>query len=187
MCALLRSGLRVYAISDEDGYGVYQLYYTASLNIPSSYDTWTGSIQIFLTFGFYALSGRPADAGYTRPVIIVSLLMAVVGTFLISFCHAYWHTLLAQGLCTGLGMGIMLMPGVTIVGSYFKRRKTLALSIVTTGTGVGSVTFLILFNYAIPHVGFAWAVMCQALMMMVLGPVTTALMRSRLAPRKQTK
>ncbi|KAK7458522.1 hypothetical protein CaCOL14_006954 [Colletotrichum acutatum] len=166
-------------------YGVYQLYYTTTLNLPSSQASWIGSIQIFLTFGICALSGRLADAGYTRHAVIVGLFMAVMGTFLTSFCHAYWQIFLAQGLCTGLGMGIMFMPGITIVGSYFKRRKTLALSIVTTGTGLGSVTFPILLNYTMPHVGFAWAVRCQALMMLVLGVVAIALMRPRLAPRKK--
>ncbi|KAG7053032.1 major facilitator superfamily transporter [Colletotrichum scovillei] len=166
-------------------YGVYQLYYTTTLNLPSSQASWIGSIQIFLTFGICALSGRLADAGYTRHAVIVGLFMAVMGTFLTSFCHAYWQIFLAQGFCTGLGMGIMFMPGITIVGSYFKRRKTLALSIVTTGTGLGSVTFPILLNYTMPHVGFAWAVRCQALMMLVLGVIAIALMRPRLAPRKK--
>ncbi|KAJ3938162.1 uncharacterized protein N0V96_011850 [Colletotrichum fioriniae] len=166
-------------------YGVYQLYYTTTLNLPSSQASWIGSIQIFLTFGICALSGRLADAGYTRHAVIVGLFMAVMGTFLTSFCHAYWQIFLAQGLCTGLGMGIMFMPGITIVGSYFKRRKTLALSIVTTGTGLGSVTFPILLNYTMPHVGFAWAVRCQALMMLILGVIAIALMRPRLAPRKK--
>ncbi|KAK1472968.1 major facilitator superfamily transporter [Colletotrichum tamarilloi] len=166
-------------------YGVYQLYYTTTLSLPSSQASWIGSIQIFLTFGICALSGRLADAGYTRHAVIVGLFMAVMGTFLTSFCHAYWQIFLAQGLCTGLGMGIMFMPGITIVGSYFKRRKTLALSIVTTGTGLGSVTFPILLNYTMPHVGFAWAVRCQALMMLILGVIAIALMRPRLAPRKK--
>ncbi|KAK1458664.1 major facilitator superfamily transporter, partial [Colletotrichum cuscutae] len=166
-------------------YGVYQLYYTTTLSLPSSQASWIGSIQIFLTFGICALSGRLADAGYTRHAVIVGLFMAVMGTFLTSFCHAYWQIFLAQGLCTGLGMGIMFMPGITILGSYFKRRKTLALSIVTTGTGLGSVTFPILLNYTMPHVGFAWAVRCQALMMLILGVIAIALMRPRLAPRKK--
>lgn len=78
----------------------------------------------------------------------------------------------------------MFMPGIAIVGSYFKQRRTLALSIANVGTGLGSVTFPTLLNYTIPHVGFPWAVRCQALMMLVLAVIACTLLKPRLPPRK---
>ncbi|KAF9872798.1 MFS monocarboxylate transporter [Colletotrichum karsti] len=166
-------------------YGAYQAYYTTTLGLPSAQVSWVGSVQIFLAFGICAFSGRLVDAGYGRHAVITGSFMAVTGTLMTSFCTKYWQIFLAQGLYTGIGMGIMFMPGIAIVGSYFKERRTLALSIANVGTGLGSVTFPTLLNYTIPHVGFAWAVRCQALMMLVLAIIACTLLKPRLAPRKK--
>ncbi|KAH0439449.1 major facilitator superfamily transporter [Colletotrichum camelliae] len=165
-------------------YGAYQAYYTTTLGLPSAQVSWVGSVQIFLAFGICAFSGRLVDAGYGRHAVIGGSFMAVTGTILTSFCTKYWQIFLAQGLYTGIGMGIMFMPGIAIVGSYFKKRRTLALSIANVGTGLGSVTFPTLLNYTIPHVGFPWAVRCQALMMLVLAVIACTLLKPRLPPRK---
>jgi MFS transporter, MCT family, solute carrier family 16 (monocarboxylic acid transporters), member 3 len=165
-------------------FGVYQLHYTETMGLPSAQISWIGSIQIFLTFGVCTLSGRLADAGYSRLTVLVGSSMAVLGTFMTSLATQYWEILLAQGICTGLGLGLMFMPGIAVVGSYFKRKRSLALSITATGTGTGSVVFPATVQYLIPQIGFPWAVRCSAFVALLFSMTAVVLLRPRLPPRK---
>jgi MFS transporter, MCT family, solute carrier family 16 (monocarboxylic acid transporters), member 3 len=165
-------------------FGVFQLYYKEALQLPSAQISWIGSVQVFLEFMICTLSGRLADAGYTRLTIIVGASMTVLGTLLTSFATEYWQIFLAQGLMTGFGLGLMFMPAVTAVNSYFTTKRSFALAVSATGTGMGSVVFPSVIQYLIPRFGFAWAVRCQALVALVMVIIALLLLRPRLAPRR---
>lgn len=134
-------------------FGVYQLYYTETLLLPPSQISWIGSVQIFLTFFISAFSGRAADAGYARHAVLAGTTLLVFGTFMTSLAVTYWQIFLAQGLCTGIGMGVVFMPAVAVVGTYFAKRKTMALAMAAAGSGTGSVVFPAIVQYLTPQVG----------------------------------
>ncbi|KAK1538636.1 major facilitator superfamily transporter [Colletotrichum paranaense] len=165
-------------------FGVYQLHYTETLRLPASQVSWIGSVQIFLTFAVCTVSGRLTDAGYARHAVSVGCAFVVFGSFMTSLCTRYWQIMLAQGICTGLGLGVLFMPGVAIIGSYFKKRRSLALAVSATGTGVGSLIFPSTLQYLIPQVGFPWAVRCSAFVALGVATIAIALLRPRLPPRK---
>ncbi|EQB44332.1 major facilitator superfamily transporter [Colletotrichum gloeosporioides Cg-14] len=165
-------------------FGVYQLYYTEKLHLPSAQISWIGSIQIFLTFAICTVSGRLTDAGYARQAVLVGCTVVVFGTFMTSLCTTYWQIMLAQGICTGMGLGVLFMPSVAIIGSYFKERRSLALAISATGTGVGSLIFPSTLQYLIPQVGFPWAVRCSAFVALAVSVIANVLLRPRLPPRR---
>lgn len=166
-------------------YGVFQLYYVEELGLPGSQVSWIGSVQIFITFGTCTLSGRLSDAGYSRATVAAGSFLVVLGTFMTSIAGGvYWHIMLAQGVCTGLGAGLAFMPAVAVTSSYFRRRRAFALSIGAVGTSVGSLIFPSIVQYLIPQVGFPWAVRCQGLVALVIAVIANALIRPRLPPRK---
>ena len=165
-------------------FGVYQLHYRQTLALPSSQISWIGSVQIFLAFAMCTPSGRLADAGYARAALATGSFLAVLGTFMTSLATEYWQLMLAQGICTGLGLGIMFMPGIAVISSYFKRRRSLALAIAATGTGTGSVAFPATVQYLAPRVGFPWAVRCAAFVALFVCAIANVLLRPRLPPRR---
>lgn len=152
-------------------FGVFQLHYTESMHLPSSQVSWIGSIQVFLTFATCTITGRLADAGYSRYWVFVGCTIIVSGMFMTSICTKYWQTLLAQGIYTGLELGMVFMPTVAVIGSYFKRKQSLALSLSATGSGFGSLVFPSAVQYLIPQVGFPWAVRCAAFLALVMAIV----------------
>jgi MFS family permease len=166
-------------------FGVYQLYYKDSLQLPQAEVSWIGSIQLFLTFLSCTFSGRLADAGYVKQTLAVGGFMVVFGTFMTSIATRYWEIFLAQGVCTGLGLGMMFMPPLTVINSYFKRKRAFALAIAATGTGIGSVIFPATIQYLIPLIGFPWAVRCSALVALFICTVATLVLKPRLKPRKK--
>ncbi|KAH6854341.1 major facilitator superfamily domain-containing protein [Chaetomium sp. MPI-CAGE-AT-0009] len=165
-------------------FGVYQLYYRDTLKLPEAQISWIGSLQVFLAFAMCTFSGRLADAGYVKSTIIVGSLMVVFGTFMTSLCKEYWQIFLAQGLCTGLGLGIIFMPPLSVINSYFVTKRSSALAISATGTGLGSVIFPATIQYLIPQIGFPWAVRCAAFVALFVSMVSVLMLRPKLKPRK---
>ncbi|KAK2589733.1 hypothetical protein QQS21_012590 [Conoideocrella luteorostrata] len=165
-------------------FGVYQLYYVDTLGLPAAKVSWIGSCQVFLTFAMCAFSGRLADAGYSREIVIVGCFFAVLGSYMTSFCFEYWQFFLAQGVCTGFGLGIIFAPAVSVTSSYFKKNRSLALSIAATGTSVGGLVFPSTIQYLIPRIGFRWAARCAALVALVICAGACALLRPFIPGRK---
>jgi len=158
-------------------FGVYQLYYTQTLRLPAGQVSWIGSTQTFLTYLLCTVSGRLSDSGHALAICVAGTALVAAGTFLTSFCLVYWHVFLAQGVLTGLGLGLLTTPPLAVIGAYFDRRRALALSISTMGTSAGGALFPAVVQYLVPRVGFAWAVRCSALVALVLGANACLLLR----------
>ncbi|KAH6892150.1 major facilitator superfamily domain-containing protein [Thelonectria olida] len=165
-------------------FGVFQLYYEETLNLPSSQISWIGSCQTFLTFAVCGPAGRLADAGYTRETMLAGSFLAVLGTFMTSLCTQYWQVFLAQGVCTGIGLGVIFMPAVSVLSSYFKKKKAFALALAAMGTGIGSLIFPSTLQYLIPQVGFPWAVRCVGFVALTMTALANLMLRPYLAPRR---
>lgn len=183
-------------------FGVYQLYYTAEFDFSPSQVSWVGSIQVFLTFFLGVLSGRSADAGLAQQTVLLGCFMGVLGTFVTSLATTYWQIFLAQGLCTGIGMGLMYMPTVAVISSYFQKKRALALTTSASGSGIGSIVFPLVvqnlqtklgeffaaadlaYHSDLASTGFAWAVRVQALIALFFSIIIVSLLKPRLPPRK---
>ncbi|KAK9439454.1 Major facilitator superfamily domain, general substrate transporter [Metarhizium brunneum] len=165
-------------------FGVYQLYYVDTLGLPSAKVSWIGSCQVFLTFGTCAFSGRLADAGYARETVILGSFFAVLGSYMTSFCSEYWQIFLAQGVCTGLGLGTIFAPAISVASSYFKKNRSLALSFAAGGTSLGGLVFPSTVQYLIPRIGFRWAARCAALVALTICGGACALLRPYIPGRR---
>lgn len=165
-------------------FGVYQLHYVDSMALPSAQVSWIGSVQIFLTFAICAVSGRLSDAGYARETVAGGCFLAVLGTFMTSLATEYWQIFLAQGVCTGLGLGIAFMPALSVTSSYFKRNRSFALAVAAVGTSVGSLIFPSTVQYLTPQIGFPWAVRCAAFVALVVCAAACMLLKPYLPARK---
>ncbi|KAH6643227.1 putative monocarboxylate permease [Boeremia exigua] len=165
-------------------FGIYQLHYTTTLSLPESQIAWIGSLQVFLTFFIGAFSGRSTDAGYAQHTALLGTVLIVLGTFMTSLATEYWQIILAQGLCTGLGMGALYMPAVAVIGSYWKERKAMALGLAASGSGTGSILFPLIVQHLQPVTGFPRAVQVQGYIALAFAIVINLLLRPRLPPRR---
>lgn len=88
------------------------------------------------------LAGRILDAGHLRPLLISGSVIQVFGMFMTSLSTEYWQVLLAQGICAGLGSGLLGLTSVAVIPLYFERRKMLATGIAATGSSLGLFVLL---------------------------------------------
>jgi MFS family permease len=102
-------------------------------------------------------------------------MMASLGT-------EYYQILLAQGICSPIGISCLFTPATYCTLTWFHRRRGLAMGIISAGSSLGGVIFPIMIDHLITDVGFAWAIRIAAfliLAMLIFGNLTV---RSRIRP-----
>jgi MFS family permease len=120
-------------------FGAYQNFYevtTLRSSTPSAI-SWIGSVQAFLLLLVSALTGPLFDAGYTRTLMGVGSFLVIFGVVMTSLVKQYYQALLAQGVCVGIGGGILFVPSVAIVSTYFDKHRSLACGIAASGSSFG--------------------------------------------------
>jgi MFS family permease len=165
-------------------FGVFQTYYVSNLHRSRSDISWVGSLAVFFLFFTGIISGRLTDAGYFRITTIIGAFLVVFGTFMTSLSQTYWQILLAQGLCTGLGNGLLLTPMMTLITTYFKRRLPLVMGIAACGSTTGGLIYPSMARTLLPTIGFGWTM--RAMGFIQLGTFAIALVSGlpRQSPRK---
>jgi MFS transporter, MCT family, solute carrier family 16 (monocarboxylic acid transporters), member 3 len=134
-------------------FGVFQNYYEATLPQSPSDISWIGGFQVFCLLFISTLSGRATDAGLARPVVLAGGILLLLGTFMTSLATEYWQIFLSQGLCIGLGQGLMWLPSVTLISTYFIRKRVFAVTAAATGTSTGGVIFPAMIQHLTPRIG----------------------------------
>ncbi|KAF2096186.1 MFS general substrate transporter [Rhizodiscina lignyota] len=168
-------------------FGLFQTYYTTESSISASTSdvAWIGSMLIFLLMFIGVWSGSASDSGYFRLTTLLGSFMFVFGVFMTSICTKFWQLILAHGICTGLGNGLLFVPTISVVATYFSpRRKSLAIGTALTGTSVGGLIIPVMFNNLLPKIGFGWSMRAFGLLALVLSAISQCLLRQRLPPKQ---
>jgi predicted MFS family arabinose efflux permease len=94
-------------------------------------------VQAWLLIFFGVLSGPLFDLGYFRIMLIAGNFLVVFGIMMLSLSTQYWQVFLSQGICMGLGAGLLYIPSLALVGIWFDKKRAIALGIVMSGIAVG--------------------------------------------------
>ena len=167
-----------------NGFGVFQYYYTRTLNESPSAIAWIGDFQTFLTFFCGTFSGRALDAGFYKLTFCIGLVTQAFGIFMTSICKTYWQLFLAQGLCQGLGNGLIFVPSVALLSTYFSKKRSLAIGLAAGGSSTGGMVFPAIVENLLPKIGFGWTVRVIGLVVLVITTSCAIFTRPRLPPRK---
>lgn len=166
-------------------FGVFQSYYVDNMKLGSpSAVAWIGTIQVWILFNMGTFSGRATDAGFFRITFIAGAMIACFGMFMLSLCTRYWQVFLAQGICLGIGFGLVFIPTLALVSTYFLKKRSTALGISVTGTATGGLIFPVIAQQLFPTIGFGWGVRVMAFVMMGCFTVCACFLKPRLPPRK---
>ena len=167
-----------------NSFGVFQNYYTEALNEAPSAISWIGGVQTFLTFFIGTFSGRALDAGFLKLFFCIGTFFQVLGFFMTSICKTYWQAFLAQGVCIGIGNGLLFVPSMALVSTYFLKRRSLALGLTAGGSATGGLVFPAIVEQLLPKVGFGWTLRVIAFLVAAIMIVCGIFIRPRLPPRK---
>ncbi|KAH8809332.1 major facilitator superfamily domain-containing protein [Xylogone sp. PMI_703] len=168
-------------------YGAFQEYYQTVLlphESPSAI-SWVGSIQAMLIVMVGVVTGPLVDGGHLRPLIISGLFLVIFGMMMTSLATQYYHVLLAQGFCVGIGGGIAYVPSLVVISSHFTTKRPIAIGCASIGSSIGSVVFPIMFRRLQPQIGFPWTVRAIGFINLALAILTCLILCRR--PGKRTR
>lgn len=172
-------------------FGAYQTYYETQelFSASSSTISWVGSVQSSLLLVLGLLTGPLYDAGYIHVLLAAGSFLIVFGQMMLSISHEYYQVLLAQGFCIGIGAGMIFIPGVAILSTYFNTKLAIANGVAAAGSGLGewtssnfilcssctgAVLYPIVFHRLYNRIGFAWTTRAIGLIILVsLSPLLT--------------
>lgn len=109
----------------------------------------------------------------TRRVLLAGTVMMVIGLLLLSRVTQLWHLWLVFGVVIGIGMAFgTFLPTVTMVNFWFVRRRSLAMGIVVSGVGVGTLILAPVIAYLIDSVGWrtSWLVLSGVMLAFAVIP-----------------
>ncbi|KAK5996248.1 MFS-type transporter, partial [Cladobotryum mycophilum] len=102
-------------------FGVFEAFYllVELRGTPPSNIAWIGSTQIavFLISGI--LSGYLYDLGYLTYLLMSGTILMTIGMAMASISHKLWQFILSQGICTGLGLGLVFVPTIGVTTQWF--------------------------------------------------------------------
>ncbi|PNS18664.1 hypothetical protein CAC42_5203 [Sphaceloma murrayae] len=167
-------------------FGVFQTYYESGrlFQETSSNIAWIGAIQSFLVLAVSVLAGPLFDRGYLRTLLLTGSFLVVFGYMMLSLCTEFWQCLLAQGFCIGLGGGMLFVPAVAILPTYFKNRLGLAVGVASSGSSTGGVIYPIVFYRLVNRIGYAWATRVLGFIALATLVVPCVVMKLRIKPAR---
>lgn len=119
-----------------------------------------------------------------RPRMVLSIddcgVVAPINILVRFILRKAWSVLLVQGVLAGFGMGLTYAPSIAVVSQHFSTRRTMVMSLVTSGTPLGSMIHPIMLNHLLNGtVGFARGVRASAGFVSALLLIACLSMRTR--------
>ncbi|KAL9004944.1 MAG: hypothetical protein Q9188_002263 [Gyalolechia gomerana] len=129
--------------------------------------------------------GPPPDGGFEAwtQALTAHLTVAVTWGYIQTF-GVYWQLFLAQGICTGLGNGLIFCPALSLLSTYFNSKRALAIGIGASGSATGGLIFPAIVQQLLSKIGFGWAVRVLGFILLGLQTIAFVFTKPRLPPRK---
>ncbi|RDW77818.1 hypothetical protein BP6252_05871 [Coleophoma cylindrospora] len=171
-----------------NSFGAFQTTYASMLApVSPSAISWIGSLQVFLLFFIGTIAGWLSDIGLFRFVLATGSILQIVGVFAAASSTEYWQLLLAQGVCMGLGNGLIFCPSLAVLSTYFKKRKSLAIGIAMAGSSTGGLIIPSMVRQLLPQVGYPWTMRAIGFVQLGTLLIVNFLMRPRIPPSQKSK
>lgn len=142
-------------------------------------------ISAAMTIGFLALAaagffwGMASDRFGTRPVVLAACLLLCLGLWLASRAESLLQFQLCYGVLLGVAGGAFFAPVIAATTLWFRRRRALAVALVSVGMGAAPMTVSPLAGWLILELGWRDAMALTAgLALLVLLPVALLLRRA---------
>ncbi|KAI0518294.1 MFS transporter, MCP family, solute carrier family 16, member 6 [Xylaria bambusicola] len=114
-----------------------------------------------------------------RTPMFFGILFLAAGFISASYATEVWHLYLSQGVCVGVGVGLVYIPATSVIPQWFSKKRSLANGICASGSGIGGLIISFSTQGLLDTVGLAWSLRITAVIVFVVNVIATLLMRSR--------
>ncbi|KAK9239135.1 major facilitator superfamily domain-containing protein [Lipomyces kononenkoae] len=165
--------------------GVFQEYYLQNQLRGYSATTvsWIASLQTLILFTGCLIVGRLFDSYGPRYLLLAGLLLEVGGIMLTSICETYGPILVCQGIVASIGAACVFNASIGSVSSWFKKKRAMALGIMSSGSSVGGIIFPILIRRLTVQTTFGWTMRACGFVVLGLLIISNLTVTSNVVPR----
>jgi MFS family permease len=96
-----------------------------------------------------------------------------------SFAYELWHLVLSQGVCFGIGMGLIFCASAPVPPQWFTKKRSLANGLCAAGSGFGGLLYSLAANAMIESIGLAWTFRALAIICFVVNGIACLFVRDR--------
>ncbi len=132
--------------------------------------SWGYTLNTVVVAVFSLVGGILADRIGIRRLVLTGAVIGGIGMALMSQTSQLWHFYLLFGVTAPAGIALcFIVPTVATVRRWFMRKAALAVGIAMTGSGLGMVLLIPLYQRLIEAVGWSSAYIIIAIVLMVGG------------------
>lgn len=114
-----------------------------------------------------------------RFVIGLGILLQGAALLLAAFSTTLWELYLTQGVLISFGLASILIPSITLIPLWFRKKRSLASGIGTAGSGLGGIVFNLGMQSILERKGVKWALIVQCIICTSLSFIALMLTRTR--------
>ncbi|CAH1785435.1 unnamed protein product [Owenia fusiformis] len=122
---------------------------------------WVGGLQNALLFLMSPIAAMLTERFSTRSVVIIGGLFCASSSILSSLAPSLGVLYFTWGVLFGIGGTLTYSPSIVIVGQYFKERRSLAMGLAASSSGIGAFAMPILVRYLMFEYGYFGAMLLQ--------------------------
>nr|XP_036232034.1 uncharacterized protein LOC106626718 isoform X2 [Bactrocera oleae]XP_036232035.1 uncharacterized protein LOC106626718 isoform X2 [Bactrocera oleae] len=140
-------------------FGLFYDEFLTYFNEGSGYTAWIVSIMVGVTYASGPISSSFVNRYGCRAVTIAGAIFAsacIVASF---FAQNVLTLIFTIGIGTGFGLGLIYLPAIVSVTTWFEARRSLATGIAVCGSGFGTFVFAPLTEYLIGSFGWRGAML----------------------------
>lgn len=127
-------------------------------DVAASTTSWIFSLYLAVSFLSCILAGGYFDRNGSKTPMCAGTVMFVGGIMCLANCAKLYQFILAFSFLCGTGTGVLMTPLVSVLATWFFKKRGTATSIATTGGSVGGVFLPIMLRKLYHEVGYPWAI-----------------------------
>ena len=115
----------------------------------------------------------------TRMVMFSGAVIWAIGWIAASFARKLWQLLLSQGLCIGIGLGLIWQPSSGLISQWFQKRRSMAQGLTSSGSGIIGIVYSVSTTHMIEKLGLSWSLRITGITSFVALVCAISLVRDR--------
>lgn len=120
-----------------------------------------------------------------RKILLVGTFLHVFGLMMTSLATEYYQFILAQGICSAIGASMCFYPAMSVIPTWFFKKRAAAFGAMAAGSSMGGVIFPIMVSQLINKVGFSWTMRICAFLILFMMIIANFTIKSRMPPHRR--
>ena len=142
-------------------------------------------MEAFMMFIGGPIVGKLYDYYGPTILLLIGSFFHVFGIMMVSLCKEYYQFFLAQAVCSPIGASMIFYPAINATGTWFHRRRALAMGIAASGSSLGGILLPIMVQRLEGQIGFPWTMRAAGFLILGCLVITNLTVRSRIPPHKK--